>query len=168
MNNLYKAGIVGKLYRLWYELNKSNRIQVLAGPGSTDKAETGENVTQGSIGGGLASALNLAVDVDTFFEGSADEVCYGNVRLQPTMFQDDLGRCSTSVQAAQSGNDKMDIIMNMKQLNITVYVFFYYVVVVNVLLIIIMKRSDCTHCTCLINNLYFILIENCEQQIDPT
>jgi hypothetical protein len=50
MGTLYNVGVTGKLYRLWFMLNKSAF-------GISDLAPTGENVVQGV--GGLISALNL-------------------------------------------------------------------------------------------------------------
>ena len=51
------------------------------GVGTTSSATVGETVAQGSIGGGLASSLNLDVEGNTFFNGSGDEVAYSNIRL---------------------------------------------------------------------------------------
>ena len=42
------------------------------------------------------------------------------MRLQPLIFQDDLARISTSVNAAQEGNLKVAEITNLKQLEINV------------------------------------------------
>ena len=53
MNALYHCGIKGKLYRLFFELNKSNNVNIQTTYGMTESAETGENVSQGSVGGGL-------------------------------------------------------------------------------------------------------------------
>ena len=47
---LYKCGIKGKLYRLWYELYKDSQIKVKTAAGLTNVKLTGENVTQGSAG----------------------------------------------------------------------------------------------------------------------
>ena len=41
-------------------------------------------------GAALASALNLDKGVNTYFQGSKDEECYGRVQLQPLCFVDDL------------------------------------------------------------------------------
>ena len=120
MDSLYQAGIMGKIYRLWYEINKSNRIKIQTGCGMSQSAETGENLAQGSIGGALASTLNLSIGIDTLFEGSTDEVSYGSTRLGPAMFQDDLARLCTTVHGAQAGNDRIDTVMNLKQLKLNI------------------------------------------------
>ena len=44
MDTLHEAGVRGKLYRLWYMLNKDAQIQVKTSFGLTDPAATGENV----------------------------------------------------------------------------------------------------------------------------
>ena len=128
LDTLYQAGIHGKLYRLWYEFNHKNVIQVQTGVGVSNKCTTDENITQGSIGSGLISALNLDSGVNSFFEGSNMEVSYGPLRLQPLLFQDDVGRLCSSPEAAQAGNDKMAAITSLKQLEInvdkSVYILF--------------------------------------------
>ena len=87
MDTLYNACIVGKLYRLWFLLNK-NKIRVKTGFGMTDTAATGENVAQGSIGGGLISALNLDKTMSAYFSGSDNEISYGPARLCSVLYQD--------------------------------------------------------------------------------
>ena len=49
MDNLYKSGIRGKRYRLIYEVNKNNLIQIQTPVGATSRFRTGGNVTQGSL-----------------------------------------------------------------------------------------------------------------------
>ena len=88
MDTLYSAGIVGKLYRLWFLLNKDTQIRVKTGFGMTDTAATGENVAQGSIGGGLISALNLDKTMSAYFSGSDNEISYGPARLCWVLYQD--------------------------------------------------------------------------------
>ena len=68
MDTLYNAGVTGKLYRLWFMLNKSAF-------GISDLAPTGENVVQG--GGGLISTLNLRKTKTAYFSGSDSEIRYG-------------------------------------------------------------------------------------------
>ena len=120
MDALYQSGTIGKLYRLWFELNRSNTVQIRTGCGTTKSTETGENVVQGMIGSGLLSTLNLSTGVEDFFSGSEDEVSYGEHRLEPLLFQDDIGRLSTSVHAAKAGNLKIEALMNLKQLQLNV------------------------------------------------
>ena len=92
MNSMYHCGIKGKLYRLLYELNKENKIKIRTSVGMTDCVETGENVSQGSISGGLVSSVNLDFSINNYFKNSQYEISYITERLQPLIFQDDLSR----------------------------------------------------------------------------
>ena len=89
-------------------MNKSSNIHIKMGTGKSNSRTIGETVSQGSIGGALLSSLNLDNGVQQYFSNSSSEIYYGNVRLQPLIFQDDLARMSTSVDAAQTGNNKID------------------------------------------------------------
>ena len=99
-------GVSGKLYRLWFELNKETEIKVKTGAGMSETTTVGETVAQGSIGGALISSLNLDGEVNHFFSGSINEAAYSDVRLQPLILQDDLCR--------------IDTIMKLKQLELNV------------------------------------------------
>ena len=120
MDSLFEAGITGKLYRLWFMMNKDSQICVKTGFGMTDTAPTGENVAQGSIGGGIISALNLDKTVGGHFKGADSEVSYGTTRLSPLLYQDDAMNFSTSVEGAQKSNILMGQAIKMKQLNLNV------------------------------------------------
>ena len=82
MNNLYAAGVVGKLYRMWFKMNKNSRIRVRTGLGLSSERNTGELIPQGTVGGALASGYNLDKDTFEYFENNNDEVYYGGVRIQ--------------------------------------------------------------------------------------
>ena len=82
-NELYKAKINGKLYRLLYELNKESRIRVKTSVGISESKETNEIVTQGSIEAGLISSSNLGSGVEDFFSSSESEISYGPLPFQP-------------------------------------------------------------------------------------
>ena len=87
MNTIYKAGIKGKLYRLWYKLNQKTKIGVQTAFGISSYKECGETVAQGSLGGAIVSAANLDDGVQEFFKESEHEVCYGQVQLKPLLYQ---------------------------------------------------------------------------------
>ena len=120
MDTLYMAGIRGKLYRLWFELNRNTQIRIKTGVGMSAVQPTGENVTQGSIGGALASSANLDKTLRMYFEGSDSEVSYDDIRLEPITFQDDAARFVTDIVAAQKGNDLISSAMKLKQLTLNV------------------------------------------------
>ena len=71
--------------------------------GDSEEKETGENIGQGTLEGANISAANIDYTVNKFFKTSLEEVSYGEARLQPLLFQDDISRISTSLKSAQSG-----------------------------------------------------------------
>ena len=77
---LYKCGVKGKEYNLIFELNKQNQIQIKTSVEITESFTTGPTVSQGSVGGGLNSTMNLDYSINRFFY---NEVYYHNVRMQP-------------------------------------------------------------------------------------
>ena len=118
MNSLFQYGVKGKEYNLIYELNKKNKIQIKTSVGMTDPFTTGPTVSQGSIGGGLISAINLDYSINRFFYNSSNEMFYHDVRLQPLIYQDDLGKFSASRMDAQAGNDKIEVCTETKLLDL--------------------------------------------------
>ena len=67
LNTLYSAGVQGKVYRLWYKLNQNTHIAVKTAVGLTDERDTGETLGQGTVGGALASALNIDEELNAHF-----------------------------------------------------------------------------------------------------
>ena len=112
-NTLYSAGVQGKVYRLWYKLNQNTRIAVKTGVGLTDERDTGETLGQGTVGGALASALNIDEELNAHFEES-----HGLVRLQPLSFQDDVIRMCPGRAGAQEGYHKFEAVFKSKLLEI--------------------------------------------------
>ena len=97
MDSLFEAGVRGKLYRLWFMLNNDTQIRVKTSFGMTKVAATGENVAQGSIGGGIASFPNLSKTIGKYFSGT-EEASYMGLKLNPLMYQDDTARLATSIE----------------------------------------------------------------------
>ena len=64
----------------------------------------------------MASQLNLDKGVNEMFCGSSDEMYYGNVRLQPVIFQDDILRLGDSLVSVRVGNVKLNDVMGQKKL----------------------------------------------------
>ena len=120
MDTLFKCGVKGKLYRLWYELYRDTQIRVKTAAGLTDLLPTGENVCQGSIGGALLSSANLDKTVTAYFARNDCELCYGDKRLSVLMFQDDALRLTDSLEAAQRGNHLIETAMKRKQLSLSI------------------------------------------------
>ena len=84
----------------------------------TDSFLTGPTVSQGSIGGGLISTINLDFSVNRFFYKSTNEIFFHDVRLQPLIYQDDLGRFASCRMDAQAGNRKIEACMETKVLDL--------------------------------------------------
>ena len=117
MDALYKNQVKGKLYRLLYSMNKNTRISVQTPVGITLEEDTGEGVGQGTLEGAIVSAVNLDTGVSEFFHNSEHEVNYGNVVINPLLYQDDVARLSLDLKSVQIGNDKMEAVAERKLLN---------------------------------------------------
>ena len=107
MASLNKANVNKKAYRCWFKLNKTTVISVETPVGRTEKAEVHEIVPQGSGGAALASGLDLALGLESYFSGSSDEICYGKVRSQPQAWQDDILRIAEDINSTRVGNAKL-------------------------------------------------------------
>ena len=81
MNSLYNCDIVGKLYRLIFELNRTTNLRVQTGVGTSRAIKVGPNITQGSVGGALISAVNLDHTVNQYFSKSDHEISFIDLRL---------------------------------------------------------------------------------------
>ena len=84
----------------------------------SDSFMTGPTVSQGSIGGGLISAINLDYSITRFFLDSPNEVFYHDIKLAPLIYQDALGKFSASRMDAQAGNDRIEACMETKLLDL--------------------------------------------------
>ena len=120
MDSLFNCGIQGKLYRLIFEMNKSTMLSIKIGCGTTQPVQIGANIAQGSIGGALISSVNLDKTMNQFFSKSEHEISYFDLRLQPTIFQDDISRLSSSRVSAQTGNIFVSSCMESKLLDLNV------------------------------------------------
>ena len=118
MDTLHNIKVDEKVYRAWYMMSKNTRIAVNTGNGLTAEADVGEVIGQGTVGGALASQVNIDAGIQRYFSGSRDEVNYGTIRLQPLVFQDDVARLAFDVRSAQAGNYKLSFVMNEKQLKV--------------------------------------------------
>ena len=98
MTTVHEAGVKDKLYRLLTKLNEKRIIKVLTPVGETDEVEIGEGLSQGTLESATLSSSSLGVGVNDKFASSPWESSYGMVRLQPILFQDDIGRLVSSLQ----------------------------------------------------------------------
>ena len=117
MDVLYNRGTRGKLYRLLFELNKNTIVKVRTAVGDTEEEDTGEGLGQGTNEGALISASSIDYTVNEHFKESPYEISYGELNLQPLLFQDDVSRMTLTPEAAQMGNRKMEAVMESKLLD---------------------------------------------------
>ena len=117
MDSLYNCGIRGKLYRLLFEMSKRTNIKVRTGVGTSSEQETGEGVGQGSLDGAILSASSIDYTVNKFFCKSVYEISYGDITIQPLLYQDDVFRLCLDPFSAQIGNEFMDNVMETKLLD---------------------------------------------------
>ena len=105
-----------KFFRVWYKLSERTEIEVRTGSGLTSRGLAGPVTGHGGGGAALASALNLDLWIESYFQGSQDEDCYGTVRLQPLSYIDDVNRSSVSLNSVRAGNMKFASLAAVKQL----------------------------------------------------
>ena len=74
----------------------------------------GDCIGQGTAGAALVSQVNLDQGLMDFFQDSKEEVHYGEVRLQPMAYQDDIMRGSKDVLGTQVGNIKLASMLEEK------------------------------------------------------
>ena len=97
-------------------MNEDTLIRVSTPVGVTRETSRGEGVGQGTVDGAVLSAINLDQGVNDQFADSEREVWYGDVRLQPMLFQDDVERMATGQHEAQVGNNLMETMAELKLL----------------------------------------------------
>ena len=83
LNEVYKLGVKGKLYRLLYKINQETLIQVKTAVGLTRVENRGEGISQGTVDGAVLSSAGIGGGVDEYFVDSENEIWYHKVRLQP-------------------------------------------------------------------------------------
>ena len=116
MDTLSEIGVNKKAARLFFKLNEGTEIAVKTAGGLSETAVVGDCIGQGTAGGAIVSAANLDQGLKQYFNDSKDEVYFGNVRLQPVAYQDDLGHANKDVQQARVGNTKLSCMLQDKGL----------------------------------------------------
>ena len=117
LNELYKAKVKGKVYKLVHEMNKDTKITVRTSVGESNKREVNNSVSQGSIDGGILSSNNLSKGIDDFFTSSECEVSFVEVPLLPQSYQDDVCRMSLDLLSTQLGLDRFQALADSKILS---------------------------------------------------
>ena len=88
-------------------MNKDTKIAVKTAFGMTNEAEVGDVLGKGTAGAGLVSAANLDLGLQAQFNNCPMVMRYGNLRMQPLCYQDDVGTMCTSLEMAKSQAKKM-------------------------------------------------------------
>ena len=114
MDQVYACKVKGKVYRLIYELNKNARIKIKTPVGTSQSEDTGPQVTQGSVGAATISSVSIGNDVSDSFVHSDVEVVYGQIKLGPQLFMDDIARMAENIQSVQYANKLMEEIVGSK------------------------------------------------------
>ena len=101
-------------------MNKNVKVKVQTPVGETASADTAPSVAQGSVDGPVISSVSIGNEVsDTFASTNGDnEVSYGNVKLSPLIWMDDILRMAFSVSSAQFGNDLIEYVIGSKGLEL--------------------------------------------------
>ena len=61
--------------------------------------------------------MNLDKGVNDFFRDSEYEVSYGELSLQPLLYQDDMARRANDLESARMGNNRMETMAETKLLD---------------------------------------------------
>ena len=102
MDVLHDIGVNKKAARLFFKLNEGTEVAVKTAAGLSETAFVGDVIGQGTSGGAIVSGANLDQGLQQYFgNGDSDSgMHYGNVKLQPVAYQDDLGHASRDVRQA--------------------------------------------------------------------
>ena len=116
LETLEALNVNKKAARLWYLMNKNTRISVKTAFGETEEAEVGDCLGQGTAGAGLVSAANLDLGLQKYFNKSLNVMNYGDVKLQPLSYQDDIGTPCTGIEMARGQAQSMSRMLKEKSL----------------------------------------------------
>ena len=116
MDALEKIGVNKKAARVWFKLNQNTKICVNTAVGVTDTVSIGDCVGQGSTGAGLISQANIGLGLQKHFGETVEVAQYGDIRIQPLAWQDDLGVPNENVSMARNNNKRMEEMLMEKLL----------------------------------------------------
>ena len=107
---------------MWYLLNMNTKISVKTAFGVTEEAEVGDCLGQGTAGAGLVSAANLDLGLQKYFHNTDMVMSYGNVRVQPLSYQDDVGSICSNIEMARKQAEYMTSMLSEKVLHAHPYI----------------------------------------------
>ena len=91
-----------KAARVWYKINKDTEVTVKTTCGDTKTAYVGDCLGQGTAGAGLVSQENLDHGLNGYFKSSKEVMYFGDTRIQPLSYQDDVAAPCLSVDMARA------------------------------------------------------------------
>ena len=101
-----------KAIRLWHKLNDDTQIKVKTSAGTTETANVGAVVGQGTIGGALISQAVLDDGVSAFFPPAGRlQLEYGAVPQAPLLWMDDILNAARGLDEAREANRRMSVLM---------------------------------------------------------
>ena len=109
MNDMWEAGVRGKIWRNIYITNKSADVTVNTSVGATSKFSITETVKQGSILAAPMAALHTDGVNKMLNQGSGSGVSYGEVRINNLIFQDDILKVAEDKKQLNEANIIYDI-----------------------------------------------------------
>ena len=101
LETMDRLGVNQKAARVWYKLNKDTQVAVKTTCGMTETAEVGDCLGQETAGAGLVSQANLDHGLNSYFQGCKEVMYYGETRIQPLSYQDDVGAPCLDVSMAR-------------------------------------------------------------------
>ena len=100
---------------MWYLLNKNTRIKVKTAFGLTKEAEVGDCLGQGTGGAGLVSAAHLDLGLKKGFHTSKSIMYFGQVRVRPLSYQDDVGTICANISMVKNQTKYMSKMLKEKK-----------------------------------------------------
>ena len=116
MDTLEKIGVDKKAARVWFKLNQNTKICVNSAVGMTDTVSIGDCVCQGSARASLISQANIGLGLKKHFGKIVEVAHYGDIRIQPLAWQDDMGIPNEDVRMARNNNIRMEQMLSEKLL----------------------------------------------------
>ena len=116
LNTLEILEVNKKAVRMWYLMNKDTKISIKTAFGMTKEAVIGDCLGQGTAGAGLVSAANLDMGLQKYFKQSREVMNYGQIRIQPLCYQDDVSSPCFNIEMAKKQAKMMTRMLKEKTL----------------------------------------------------
>ena len=116
LETMEKLNVNEKAARVWYKLNKDSEVTVKTTGGETKTAKVGDCLGQGTAGAGLVSQANLDHGLNSYFKSCKDVMYYGETRIQPLSYQDDVAAPCLTVNMARTQAALLASLMREKTL----------------------------------------------------